>query len=36
MKVNFIPNRAGKFYCIIESASQANIDVNVSLHVKKI
>jgi hypothetical protein len=36
MKVNFIPNKPGKFYCIIESASQTNIDVNVSLHVKKI
>jgi hypothetical protein len=36
MKVNFIPSKPGKFYCIIESASQTNIDVNVSLHVKKI
>lgn len=35
MKVNFMPNRAGRFYCIIESASQADIDVNVSLRVKR-
>ena len=36
LKVNFAPGKAGKFYCIIESASQASIDVNVSLHVRKI
>jgi len=36
LKVNFTPGKAGKFYCIIESASQASIDVNVSLHVRKI
>jgi len=36
LKVNFAPDKAGKFYCIIESASQASIDVNVSLHVRKI
>jgi hypothetical protein len=36
LKVNFAPVKAGKFYCIIESASQASIDVNVSLHVRKI
>jgi hypothetical protein len=36
MKVNFIPNRAGKFYCIIESAVEADIDVNVSLRVRKV
>ena len=35
MKVNFIPKKAGRFYCIIESASQTSIDVNVSLHVRK-
>jgi hypothetical protein len=36
LKVNFAPNKVGKFYCIIESASQTSIDVNVSLHVRKI
>lgn len=36
MKVNFIPSKPGRFYCIIESASHTDIDVNVSLHVKKI
>ena len=36
MKVNFIPKKTGRFYCIIESASQASIDVNVSLYVRKI
>lgn len=36
MKVNFIPNKAGRFYCIIESASQADIDVDVSLNVRRI
>ena len=36
MKVNFIPKKTGRFYCIIESASQSGIDVNVSLHVRKI
>jgi hypothetical protein len=36
MKVNFIPNKAGRFYIIIESASQADIDVNVSLHIRRI
>jgi hypothetical protein len=35
MKANFIPSRAGKFYCIIESASEADIDVNVRLYVKR-
>jgi hypothetical protein len=35
MKVNFIPKKAGRFYCIVESASQTKIDVNVSLHVRK-
>lgn len=36
LKVNFAPGKAGRFYSIIESASQASIDVNVSLHVRKI
>ncbi len=36
MKVNFTPKKAGRFYCIIESASPTRIDVNVSLHVRKI
>jgi hypothetical protein len=36
MKVNFVPNKAGRFYCVIESAGKTDIDVNVSLHVKKI
>jgi hypothetical protein len=36
MKVNFTPTRAGKFYCVIESAVKADIDVNVSLRVKKV
>ena len=36
LKINFAPGKAGKFYCIIESASQGSIDVNVSLHVRKI
>jgi hypothetical protein len=36
LKVNFEPHKAGRFYCIIESASDASIDVNVSLHVRKI
>jgi hypothetical protein len=36
LKVNFIPNRAGRFYCVIESAGKTDIDVNVSLHVSKI
>jgi hypothetical protein len=36
LKVNFAPGKAGRFYCIIESATQASIDVNVSLHVIKI
>jgi hypothetical protein len=36
LTVNFIPSKAGRFYCIIESATQASIDVNVSLHVRKI
>jgi hypothetical protein len=35
LKVNFIPDKAGKFYCIIESASKTDIDVNVSLHLRK-
>ena len=35
MKVNFVPNKAGRFYIIIESASHADIDVDVSLHVRK-
>jgi hypothetical protein len=36
LKVNFEPGKAGRFYCIIESAGQTSIDVNVSLHVRKI
>ena len=36
MKVNFIPKRAGKFFCIIESRDDADIDVSVSLHITKI
>lgn len=36
MKVNFIPKKAGRYYCVIESASKTDIDVNVSLHVKRI
>jgi hypothetical protein len=36
MKVNFIPDKAGRFYCIIEGASQADIDVDVSLHARRI
>jgi hypothetical protein len=36
LKVNFVPGKAGRYYCVIESASHASIDVNVSLHVRKI
>jgi hypothetical protein len=36
MKVNFIPEKAGRHYCIIESASQTDIDVNVSLCMSRI
>jgi len=36
MKVHFIPNRTGRFYCVIESAEKTDIDVNVFLHVGKI
>lgn len=35
-KVNFLPGKAGRYYCIIESASQISIDVKVLLHLRKI
>lgn len=34
-KVNFVPNKPGKYYCVIQNDSKSDIDVNVSLHKQK-
>ena len=32
MKVNFLPKKPGRFYCVIHSEGDKDIDVNVKLH----
>lgn len=34
-KINFIPQRLGKYYCVIQNQNKIDINVNVSLHKKK-
>jgi hypothetical protein len=36
IKINFVPSKPGKFYCMIQNASKADIDVNVTLRRSKI
>ena len=35
MKVNFIPKKPGKFYCIVENEGEADIDVNVVMYINE-
>lgn len=35
-KINFIPSRSGKYYCTIQNQNKTDINVNVSLHKRKI
>jgi hypothetical protein len=31
-RINFVPKKPGKYYCVVQNESKADIDVNVSLH----